>query len=80
MCSAGRQTRRARRTRSLDFNTFLTFSSRILIHAPRVRVAWLPKSEAHGAPEIFMNDLIFIAVMIAFFALAALYARFCEKI
>jgi hypothetical protein len=28
----------------------------------------------------FMNDLIFIAVMIAFFALAALYARFCEKI
>jgi len=27
-----------------------------------------------------MNDLIFIAVMAAFFALAALYARFCEKI
>jgi len=27
-----------------------------------------------------MSDLIFIAVMIAFFALAALYAGFCEKI
>jgi len=27
-----------------------------------------------------MNDLIFIAVMVAFFALAALYACFCEKI
>jgi hypothetical protein len=40
----------------------------------------LPPFEAHGAPESFMNDLIFIAVMIAFFALAALYARFCEKI
>jgi hypothetical protein len=36
--------------------------------------------EAHGAPVIVMNDLIFIAVMTAFFALAALYARFCEKI
>jgi len=27
-----------------------------------------------------MNDLIFIAVMVAFFVLAALYARFCDKI
>jgi len=27
-----------------------------------------------------MNDFIFIAVMVVFFAAAALYARFCEKI
>jgi len=27
-----------------------------------------------------MNDLIFIAVMVGFFVLAALYARFCEKV
>jgi hypothetical protein len=40
----------------------------------------LPALKAHGAPEIFMNDLIFIAVTVALFALAALYARFCEKI
>jgi len=27
-----------------------------------------------------MNDLIFIAVLIAFFALSGLYVRLCEKL
>jgi hypothetical protein len=43
-------------------------------------VALLASSEAHRAPKKLMNDLIFVVVMVAFFALAALYARFCEKI
>jgi hypothetical protein len=51
-----------------------------LINAPPHSRGILPPFEAQGAPEMFMNDLIFIAVMIALFALAALYARFCEKI
>lgn len=63
-----------------DFNTFLTLPCRFLINAPPHPCGILASFEAHGAPEIFMNDLIFIAVMIAFFALAALYARFCENI
>jgi len=63
-----------------DFNTFLTLSRRFLISSASRACGILPLFEAHGAPESFMNDLIFIAVMIAFFALAALYARFCEKI
>ncbi|MGD0814438.1 MAG: hypothetical protein ABSA83_12600 [Verrucomicrobiota bacterium] len=42
-------------------------------------MAWL-QGVARHVPEIIMNDLIFIAVMVAFFALAALYGRFCEKI
>jgi hypothetical protein len=29
---------------------------------------------------MFMNDLIFIAVTIAFFVLAGLYAALCEKL
>jgi len=32
------------------------------------------------ARSIFMNDLIFIVVMTAFFVLAGLYAKFCEKL
>jgi hypothetical protein len=62
------------------FNTLLTLSCRFLINAPPHPRGILPAFEAHGAPENFMNDLVFIAVMIAFFALAALYACFCEKI
>jgi len=27
-----------------------------------------------------MNDLIFVAVMVGFFVIAALYVRFCEKL
>jgi mannose/fructose/N-acetylgalactosamine-specific phosphotransferase system component IID len=30
--------------------------------------------------EKLMNDLIFIAVMIGFFVVAGLYAKFCEKL
>jgi len=63
-----------------DFNTILTLSRRFLISSASRPCGILPLFEAHGAPEMFMNDLIFIAVMIAFFALAALYARFCENI
>jgi hypothetical protein len=37
---------------------------------------WMPE----GARSICMNDLIFIAVMIAFFVIAGLYAKFCEKL
>jgi hypothetical protein len=67
-------------SRDGHFNTFLTLFCRFLIHSVSPPCGILPPVEAHGAPEIFMNDLIFIAVMVAFFALAALYARFCEKI
>jgi hypothetical protein len=28
----------------------------------------------------FMNDLIFVAVVVAFFILGGLYVRFCEKL
>jgi hypothetical protein len=43
-------------------------------------VASCQRQKRIGARAIFMNDLIFIAVMVAFFAVAAVYARFCEKI
>jgi hypothetical protein len=55
-------------------------SRRNLINATLHPDGIFPTLEAHGAPEGFMNDLIFIAVMVAFFVMAALYARFCEKI
>jgi len=29
---------------------------------------------------MYMTDLMFIAVMIAFFVIAGLYAKFCEKL
>ncbi|MGA2748817.1 MAG: hypothetical protein ABSG59_08575 [Verrucomicrobiota bacterium] len=39
-------------------------------------------SGATSAPETqnYMHDVVYIAVMIAFFMLAALYVRACEKL
>jgi hypothetical protein len=31
-------------------------------------------------PEIIMNDLIYVGVVVAFFAGCVLYVRFCEKL
>jgi len=55
-------------------------STGILINDAPHHHGMLQTFEARCPLEGFMNDLIFIAVMVAFFALAALYARFCEKI
>jgi hypothetical protein len=38
----------------------------------------------HGAGvvarRIFMNDLIYVGIVVAFFVVSALYVRFCEKL
>ena len=55
-------------------------SARILIIARGRTVAcWKTEGGCRSAKN-YMTDLIYVAVMIGIFAVAALYAWFCEKI
>jgi hypothetical protein len=40
----------------------------------------LTQSAGSEQPAVTMNDFAFIGITVAFFALAAAFARFCEKV
>ena len=45
----------------------------------QIYARWFPISPWTSVPEAFVQDMIWIAVTLAFFALSIAYVRYCER-